>query len=794
MTAPKLYLISIQDDVVEGVRTYRDLDLIRQDIQQQDKENDTHILHCGFVRPELSSEIELPDMLKGKVLYSGALRWALPQSFKSGSQSIAIVSINQMEVPCFLALNQWGYEIEDHEDEILDKTGGKHTMPLQETNAKETIILAAQAVLEDVRNNPLNREEIYALIIENGYYVFNTPTPVHVLDVQLNRFTMGTNYSKAAETPVFGKTSEGKYFLLGGEFGSPSGWISTLAKEEPDLYPRISELGVHDEDSYLAIRSELPTNLQYTVDRKRFDILLPTVSLHDPSCLLSIAPKWLLDQEVSDLDLSVRAQNVLLGEDISKIEELAEKPLVWLMSRPNMGRLSISDICSAIIKKIKENPPDSSIFHEEESNSSVTNDANPHFETISKQPLIAHLTGTIDGLSEVDRLVLRGRLGASGKVQTLEQIAEKLDVTRERVRQRQKKYVEKIISNEYWDDIIGDRIGQLLIDREEPLILEMLDIEDDWFKGFDDNYVYLGQTIQMFSENEIRVIDAGGRNVITRVTQNDWDALVKELRPQLKQKASEKTWKRSDINHFFATYLSEFSAQELASVLHEVYAEYLQYENDTAEALLVGYGKSADSAVEAVLSQAECPLHFTEIAKRASELLGKTVDERRAHGAVNKKDVWLFDRGTYGLIDHCPIPESRRKNIRRIVEHMLYQGPINKQWHSKNILEELVNKYPALPEDLDPYVLRMCLEGSDKLLFLNRMVWARSDSGMKVGDRIETTNSFIQILEEEGRPLSGQELKRRLSEIRDVSDDMQIHGNDRLVAVGSNLWGLVEWS
>ena len=204
-------------------------------------------------------------------------------------------------------------------------------------------------------------------------------------------------------------------------------------------------------------------------------------------------------------------------------------------------------------------------------------------------------------------------------------------------------------------------------------------------------------------------------------------------------------------------------------------------------------GAGQEAAVTAILAQAEGPLHFTEIARRASEILGKEVDERRAHGALNRDDVWLFDRGTYGLLDHCPFPSSKRQSICRVVEHMLYQAPTNKQWHSEEIIDELTAQFPSRLEDLDPYVLRMCIEHSPKITFLNRMVWARSDSGLEVGDRIETTDSFIQILEEVGEPLSSQELKQRLSEIRGVAENMQIRGNDRLVAVGPNLWGLSEW-
>ena len=130
-------------------------------------------------------------------------------------------------------------------------------------------------------------------------------------------------------------------------------------------------------------------------------------------------------------------------------------------------------------------------------------------------------------LNESDRFILHARLGHSGKTQTLKEVASKLNITRERVRQRQKKYVRKIIETEYWDDVIGIRVGQLLNNRTEPLILEMLDFEDSWFKGFA-HYNYLGNVIQMFSENAIQVINADGHNVVTRITQSQWNALIKD--------------------------------------------------------------------------------------------------------------------------------------------------------------------------------------------------------------------------------------------------------------------------
>ena len=324
----------------------------------------------------------------------------------------------------------------------------------------------------------------------------------------------------------------------------------------------------------------------------------------------------------------------------------------------------------------------------------------------------------------------------------------------------------------------------------------MLEIEDAWFQGFaDDSYTYLSSVLQMFSENAIQVIEAQGRNVITRICQQDWDALVRDIKNVLKEKAGEKIWTRSDVEQYYESSLSDHSAKELMPLLQESVSDLLQYESTSMEARLIAYGKTAESAIYAVLLMAEGPLHYTEIAKRASELLDKHIDERRAHNAAaSNEDVWLYDRGTYGLIDHCPLPESTRKIVRQIVEHLLYKGEINKQWHSKDIIEYVAENYPEISGKLDPYVLRMCIVGSEKIIFLNRMVWARADSGLNATDRVMVADAFIQILEEAGEPLSGQELKERLSEIRGVDENMQIHSNERLVVMGRNIWGLREWS
>ena len=710
MSAPKLYLIRILNDSIETIITYRELDRVKQDLIGKIDGDIIYLLHCGFLRPVFNEKAGLSEKFKGRILYSGTLKWALPEDYKSTDQPVVYITVNKSEVPFFLASNQWGYYLDSN---FMDEIAENITAPLFISHIAER----------------------------------------------------------------------------------PKGWVKSLFEKNPDIYQIAHKYGIHDDNSYVLNRDKLPASTALKLDRERFDLLKTTIDQNDPYQLLQIAPRFLMNQHISELRLSVRARNVLLFQNINQVHELAELSVNQLLQLQNLGKRSIQDICHAIVDRIENAPflSATEIVNKEDAYTDFKNLS--IIDEISNVPLIEHLPWELNKLGEVDQSIVCGRMGISGFPLTLEELGEKHGVTRERIRQREKKAMRFIIRKGFWGDEIGKRIDQLLSNRKVPLVLELLDVEDDWFKGFDDQYVYLGNIIQEFSRKEIRVIKANGRNVVTRISQDKWDALLSELRAKLKQIAVENSWNRSDTDQHFSTCLSEHSAQELISVLHEIFDEYLQYEDESLSAVLVSYGKSAESVIHTVLAQAETPLHFTEIAKRASELLGKKVDERRAHGSVTQqKGVWQFDRGIYGSIDHCPLSESERLLIRSIVEDIFYQGPINKQWHSTEIIELLAEgDSHNLPTTLDPYVLKMSIKESKKILYLGRMVWARSDSNMEAGDRIPTTESFIQILESAGKPLTGQELKQRLIKIRGINKHMQIHEDERLVAVGPNIWGLREW-
>ena len=111
------------------------------------------------------------------------------------------------------------------------------------------------------------------------------------------------------------------------------------------------------------------------------------------------------------------------------------------------------------------------------------------------------------------------------------------------------------------------------------------------------------------------------------------------------------------------------------------------------------------------------------------------------------------------------------------VEEMIWRGERRRQWHSHEILDEISGKNWHPTDDLNPYVLDICLAESARLVSLNRMVWVRSDSGLEKGDRLPISDMIVQILKEEGKPLSDKELRERISEKRGISRHMLVKMN-----------------
>ncbi|MFB0980049.1 MAG: DNA-directed RNA polymerase subunit alpha C-terminal domain-containing protein [Alteromonadaceae bacterium] len=568
-------------------------------------------------------------------------------------------------------------------------------------------------------------------------------------------------------------------------------WIDLLQELEPGIYSELAGHSIFDDMSYLLNRNKLSTKYINSLDLIRFKLLKDKVDHSELDKILDILPSEVLNTNLNILDLPVRTVNAFNIQNIYTLNEAKVYRLVEMLKWPNFGKKSAIDLCNLLLAETENILNKASLINNQ--NDKNSSNENSSLDEVSKVSLKQHFENSISKLKENARQVIEYRTGYQEPVKTLEEVGVIIGVTRERIRQIQKKNIEKILTTEYWDDCIAIKIGELLVNREQPLYLEMLEIEDNWFTGFIGNYQHLAAIIELFSENEIRLIKIDGAMVISRIHQDDWDTMISSYRKSLRSKANEHTWTKSDITLTLKASLDEKGASELYPLLWGTFSEMLVFEKSTSEKeILISYGKTLVSATLGVLHQAESPLHFSVIADRVCKQFGKKVTAPQVNSCLHKVGAKLFDRGVYGLPHFNPISEGTCQHLRVVVETLTYNGPLMKQWHATEFLKLLQEKFPALPKDLNQYILNMVLESSEKLTYLNKNVWARTDSGQSSTDRVDMADAFTKILEDSGRALKGVEIKEKLREIRGVHEDLQLQPTDRMILVAPDTWGLID--
>ena len=194
-----------------------------------------------------------------------------------------------------------------------------------------------------------------------------------------------------------------------------------------------------------------------------------------------------------------------------------------------------------------------------------------------------------------------------------------------------------------------------------------------------------------------------------------------------------------------------------------------------------------EPAVEALLANADAPLHYSEIAERLEQRLSKTIDVRRAHNAAANVGI-LLGRGVFGSEKHLNTSSAELERIADEASGIILNGPAGKQWHSAELLGGLIEGGFA-GEHLNKYVVDYALRKASGLIRLGRMAWTAADD-ITAGERIDIRDAVQSLVFDAGRPLTTAEIRQRLVALRGVNDTFQFSFSDPLIRVGPGLWGL----
>ncbi len=538
---------------------------------------------------------------------------------------------------------------------------------------------------------------------------------------------------------------------------------------------------VHNDESYPQEESSLRSSMQDRAESFRLALLVGD-EIDDPCAIARHVPPWLLPRPLASLALTPRTKNCLAHNNLNTVSDLASNSRHGLLQLRSFGERSVRDLCTSLFQAVEEGPV---VLVKQEP---VAN-AHEILEAVHPEGFIPEIEQFISVLSDRQQHVFVRRAGFRRRAETLQQIGSDLNISRERVRQIEDQVLRRMKRDGVLHSRLVSKLSSALEQREFPLPLRGVEGVDEWFAGIGNECDVVAYLLNALEPIAIRVVTIDGLDYLARFTQSQWEHALRQAL-QIVKLAAEADWPEDRCRGVVSSLIGS-EGEEFRNLLWAKASELCHFvELDTGRRVVISQGRGAESAVEAVLAEADSPLHFTEIAKRASERLGRPVDIRRAHTAAANVGI-LLARGHYGLEKHIAVSAENLEDIREAAEVIVSSSAGRKQWHASEILAALVDEDAVSIDGVDAYVLDHALRESGRLQRLGRMMWT-SDTEITNNefDRINLRQAVISILESSGRPLATKEIKQSLVAVRGVGRFFQLFPGDPLIRVGPRLWGL----
>ena len=550
-------------------------------------------------------------------------------------------------------------------------------------------------------------------------------------------------------------------------------WLTLFLEEHPSYKEMLLAEGISNDQTYMKNESSLGRIIRHKLGLFRTYYLVGR-NCDDPCELARAAPPWLAERELLTLEkTSVRAGNIFTRNGIKTVQDLTKWSPDTLLNLESFGYQSLQDILEALNTALIKGP----IYF-------------VNYEEIpGSKRLLTEVRQSLLSFPERERGVLIQRLGFETSSKTLQEVADKYKLTRERIRQIEISATEKWIRESYWDDVLEQRITQLIIGRDFPLPVAGVEAIDHWFEGISSHIEFFRNLVRAVCKDRVHIIEIDGIHYFSLMDQESWKRTVSEAISLLSSGTNQKwdeTYARSLVRGLLPDNVKEFG-----QLLWDKSSKLCHFKSNVdGSRTLIGYGRGTEQIVEAILTESESPLHYKEIAEHLHKQ-GKHLDPKRVH-AIAMDVGFLFAPGTYGLVCHLPLSQEQVLHILYLAEDIVcFQSSGGRQWHTSEILSELSERlYDGDFEELDKYMLNIILSKSTLLKSLKRMTWVIAGEDTDEKTRIDIHQAIVSILKDADHPLTTSEIKERLLAVRGTGDSFQINLVDPLIRMQRGVWGL----
>lgn len=491
------------------------------------------------------------------------------------------------------------------------------------------------------------------------------------------------------------------------------------------------------------------------------------------------------DQEKSfDNDfenLSVRTKNALKRNGINTIKKIIDFVRIHSFERllkfDGFGVNSLDEIKKIISSNVTNPNDDEQIIIKKKTKNFI--------EALSNESFIK-FKESIEKNFDDERMcdVAINRLALDGSQLTLEQIAKKHNVTRERIRQVEAK-VKKIIfthSNNI-SAFIDERISLLRGSLQRPLTFNNLKIQDDWFLGINSK-VTLKELLSINYDPVNSVNDFENQVIISCTGKN---SLKESMDIIIDKLFSEKIDNKDDIQKIVNLHIPTRASELRSWVSKYLIDNYFSHNAVTSKLVLNSSDRinTKTSSVGSIIINSPEPIHKKEILKQLVKLDPTITKLRQIETVLNHiKNVYLYAPSTYGTIDHLGLSNDEIKEISNDCINLIYEINPNKQWGQNELLNLLKkSSSKALFKNLDQYRLGIVLKIDGKLKPLGRGAFVLPEMTDIANKKIDKSELLIDILESSSTPLSANDIKEKLELIAPSAETYQVHDQGRILAV-----------
>ena len=349
------------------------------------------------------------------------------------------------------------------------------------------------------------------------------------------------------------------------------------------------------------------------------------------------------------------------------------------------------------------------------------------FTSVQSRPrsLMEGLQASIERLSPRSALVISARMGLDGGVpQTLRQLGERLEVTRERVRQIEQAAWRQIKLREEWAPAFASQLDQLLQENSGVVPLALLG-RDSWMKEAAVNQGVVNTLSQRLLRPPAYLYPSRGRGYIVELRRTHFDRLRLIFNRQI-AKQQFPVPLQALIEHLSSKNPYSVSRPGFAGRFLKVFGPPLEmHENGQ----LLGPCDSLPSMIKRILSEEERPQHYEDIHEMLDQrsLESGLADPISIHQVryhlISDPKILLFGPGLYGMAHHFPNLESLA-SLCTPAALQLMQCTQECRWSSNDLWQKLQGDL-RLPGWFTHYHLGILLRRSPKLAYHGRLLFSR---------------------------------------------------------------------